>query len=301
MNEPRWMGGPPKTVLLATDLSPRCDRALDRAVSLAELWQANLVILHVLEDTRSWASDTIVPSWRRPPDPFGLAQRRLIDDIGAVADTATIVIDEGNPADAIQRTAEERGCDLIITGVARDEPLGRFVLGTTVDRLLRSSHLPVLVVKNRARRRYRNVLVATDFSESSRHALEAAARYFPLQKLTIFHAYDPPMSAFATDPASNRREYRKVAEQEYEAFLKSTPSEDLIRKHAHPLIEFGTPSQLLRECVRDMNIDLAVLGTHGRSTLFEVLIGSVAKQIMAELPCDALVIREPAALPQSTG
>jgi nucleotide-binding universal stress UspA family protein len=293
------MNGPPKALLLATDLSPRCDRALDRAVSLAELWQAKLVILHVLEDLRSWDSDTIIPSWRRPPDPFRIAKRRLLDDIGAVADAATIVIEEGDPAEAIPRTAEAQGCDFVITGVARDEPLGRFVLGTTVDRLLRNSHLPVLVVKNRARRPYRNILVATDFSESSRHALEAAIRYFPEKPFTIFHAYDAPLSGFTTDAASYRRDYRKVVEQEYDAFLKSTPSGDLIRKHARPLIEFGTPDQLLRECVRDMDIDLAVLGTHGRSAVFEVLIGSVAKQIMAELPCDALVIREPRAATES--
>ena len=40
---------------------------------------------------------------------------------------------------------------------------------------------------------------------------------------------------------------------------------------------------------------LVVLGTHGRSAFFEVLIGSVAKQIMEELPCDALVVRDPRA------
>lgn len=295
MNEPRWMSGNPKSILLATDLSPRCDRALDRAVALAELWQAKLIILHVLEEAVSWGAETILPSWKRPPNPFAIAQRRLIDDIGAAADAATIVLEEGDPAEAIQRTAEARGCDLIVTGVARDEPFGRFALGTTVDRLLRNFDLPVLVVKNRARRPYRNILVATDFSEASRHALEAALRYFPGQALTIFHAYDPPMSGFAADPASYRRDYRKVAEQDYDAFLKAAPSGEAIRKRARALIEFGAPDQLLRDCVRDTNIDLVVLGTTGRSALFEALIGSVSKQIMAELPCDALVMREPAA------
>jgi nucleotide-binding universal stress UspA family protein len=295
MNEPRWMSRKPQTILLATDLSPRCDRALDRAVFLAEQWQSKLVIMHVLEDASSWASETIVPSWRRPPDPFAIAQRRLIEDVGAAAEIAAIVIEEGDPADAIQRTAEARDCDLIITGVARDEPFGRFALGTTVDQLLRNSSLPILVVKNRVRHAYRNILVATDFSEASRHSLEMAVRYFPGQKLTIFHAYDPPMSSFANDSTSYRRQYRTAVEAEYEAFINSTPSAELIRKHARPLLEFGAPDQLLRDCCRDTKVDLVVLGTEGRSALFEIFVGSVAKQIMAELPCDALVVREPAA------
>lgn len=295
MNGPRWMSGPPKKILLATDLSPRCDRALDRAVLLAELWQAKLFILNVLEDVRSWDADVVLPSWRRPPDPIKIAQRRLLDDVGPAANTATIIVDEGDPADATLRTAEARDCDLIITGVARDEPLGRLFLGTTIDRLLRNSPIPVLVVKNRARRHYHHILVATDFSESSRHALQAADRYFPADPLTIFHAYEPVMSGLATDPATYRQDYQESAQQEYDAFLDSIPSGAAIRKRALPLIEFGTPSELLRDYVRDRNIDLVMLGTHGRSAFFEVLIGSVAKRIMDELPCDALVVRDPKA------
>jgi len=49
MTAPSWMGGPPKKILLATDLSSRCDRALDRAAALAARWQSALVVLHVLE------------------------------------------------------------------------------------------------------------------------------------------------------------------------------------------------------------------------------------------------------------
>jgi nucleotide-binding universal stress UspA family protein len=295
MNEPRWINRKPQSILLATDLSPRCDRALDRAVFLAEQWQSKLIILHVIEDERTLDSGAIVPSWRRPPNPLAIAQRRLIEDIGQAAETATIVIEEGDPAEAIQRTAETRECDLIVTGIARDEPFGRFALGTTVDQLLRSSSPPVLVVKNRVRHAYRDILVATDFSEASRHSLQMAVRFFPGQKLTIFHAYDPPMSGFASDPASYRRQYRTIAEKQYEDFVNALPAVDQIRTLAHPVLEFGTPDQLLRDYCRDTRVDLVVLGAQGRSALFEMFIGSVAKQIMAELPCDTLLVREPAA------
>ncbi|MEE1611364.1 universal stress protein [Microvirga sp. CF3016] len=69
------MIGLPKTILLATDLSARCDRATDRAVALAEEWQAMLVVLHVLEnlDTGGLHDFGPVPSWRRPPDPVAVA------------------------------------------------------------------------------------------------------------------------------------------------------------------------------------------------------------------------------------
>ena len=112
---------------------------------------------------------------------------------------ATIVIEAGDPGAAILRAAAAEGCDLIVTGIARDELLGRFRLGSTVNRLLRGSRVPLLVVKDRARRPYAQIVVATDLSEPSGHALQAAARLFPEQRLTVFHAYDAPRSTSTRD------------------------------------------------------------------------------------------------------
>lgn len=294
MTTPSWLKGPPKRILLATDLSARCDRALDRAASLVVAWQSRLVVLHVLEEIAPDMSDATgpLPSWRRPPDPVSVTRRQLLADIGPLAEKASVVIEQGDPGEAILRTAETEGCELIMTGIARDELLGRFHLGSTVDRLLRRSRVPILVVKDRARRPYRHIVVATDFSESSRHALEAAARFFPQQKLTVFHAYDVPGPI--TDSASHRSAYRKVVEQQCAAFLQGMTKPGRWQP-PHVLIEAGAPDDLLRDYARHEEVDLVVLGTHGRGALFEVFLGSVAKQIMDVLPCDALVVREPRA------
>jgi nucleotide-binding universal stress UspA family protein len=285
---------PPKSILLATDLSPRCDRALDRAVLLSRSWRAKLVILHVIERFQDPDFDPTVPSWRRPPDPVSVAAKQLLADIGPLVKTADIVIDEGDPAEAIVRTAEKKGCDLIITGVARNEPFGRLFLGATVERLLRSSHTPILIVKKRGQRAYGRIAAAIDFSDSSRHALDAATRCFPDQALTIFHAYDIPMSGLANDAAAYRRQDQQAVEREYNAFLTTVKCGETIRQRARSFIEFGTPDEVLRRGVGDMDIDLVVLGTEGRGALSEMLVGSVGKHLMAELPCDVLMIREPA-------
>ena len=95
-----------------------------------------------------------------------------------------------------------------------------------------------------------------------------------------------------TDPTSYRREYRKVAARECKAFLAKV-DRPATWQTPHVLIEDGLPTFLLRDYVREKGVDLVVLGTHGRSAILEVFIGSVAKAIMDEAPCDALVIREP--------
>jgi nucleotide-binding universal stress UspA family protein len=296
MSTPSWMKGPPEAILLATDLSARCDRAMDRAASLSLQWQARLVVLHVLEGEADQLPHSSLPSWRRPPDPINIVRQQLIADVGVVNEKATVLMEQGLPPDVILRTAAAAGCDLIVTGIARDELVGRFVLGRTVDHLLRRSREPVLVVKDRARRPYRHIVVATDFSESSRHALDAAARYFKGQQLTLFHAYDAPLAGITSDPASYRRDYREAVVQDCQAFLQGIQKPRDAWKDPEIFIEDGDPVGLLHDYVRDKGADLVVLGTHGRSALFEVLLGSVAKRIMDNLPCDALVVREPRAM-----
>ena len=57
------------------------------------------------------------------------------------------------------------------------------------------------------------------------------------------------------------------------------------------MIDAGVPQQLLADYVVARDVDLVVVGTHGRSVIVEALIGSVAKAIMAAVPCDVLVVR----------
>ncbi len=295
MNAPSWTSGPPRKILVATDLSARSDRALDRAVSLAQQWQAQLLVLHVLEEPPAWKRDLPqLPSWKRPADPLSVARRNVLEELREISDKATILIEKGDPAETITAVADEQGCDLIVIGVARHEPFGQFSLGRTVDRLVRRSRVPLLVVKNRVRHPYHDIVVATDFSEPSRHALDAAARFFPDKPLTAFHAYDPPMSGLVSDPPSYRDDYRKMTEQECEEFLQAWEKSSGGRR-PNVLLEYGQPNHLLHDYVSENRVDLVAVGTHGRSLLFDVFIGSIAKQILHDVPCDILVIREPQA------
>jgi nucleotide-binding universal stress UspA family protein len=67
------MQSPPRKILLAADLSPRCDRAFDRAVGLASTWGAQLAVVHALAGGSTGADTLAIPTWRRPPDSQELA------------------------------------------------------------------------------------------------------------------------------------------------------------------------------------------------------------------------------------
>jgi nucleotide-binding universal stress UspA family protein len=172
--------------------------------------------------------------------------------------------------------------------------LGRYALGTTVDRLLRGAPAPLLIVEARAREPYRHIVVATDFSESARHAFETAVRFFPTRRLTLFHAFEPAMEGLVPDVSAYRREARAAAIADGVRFVAGASLPDGCPEPEF-FVEYGEPARLLRNYVRAGDADLVVLGSHGRSAIFEIFIGSVAKRILDRLPCDALLVREPRA------
>ena len=109
--------GPPHRILLATDLSFRCERALERAGALSAQWRSALVVLHVLDTPASSLLETDRrPSWPSV-EPRRLAWKRLLADVGAITRKATLLIREGDPADMIAHTAEIEQCGLIVLGI----------------------------------------------------------------------------------------------------------------------------------------------------------------------------------------
>lgn len=279
----------PKTILLATDLSCRCDRALDRATALAAEWHARLVVLHVLQEP---APVTDLPSWRQSPDPRQTAWQRVRRDLqGAEGVEIDVIVERGEPALLILEVIERLGCELVVTGVARDETLGRVLLGNTVEKLVRNANVPVLVVKSRPRGPYRNVVVATDFSEGSRCALEVAIALLPAAQVSLFHAYDVVFEGFIDDKMAAREAMAHQVMMESQAFLAATPAVAASGRSITVVCEYGEVGTLLQDLVQVRGVDLVVLGTEGRSGLAGLLLGSVAQRLLGGLAVDVLVVR----------
>lgn len=283
---------PPRTIVLATDLSARCDRAFDRAVALARRWDAELIALTVVETDAAAHRGELLPSWRRQATPAELAQRQLRADLAGAGIRAVPRIAHGDTASAILEAAAESGAGLIVTGLSRDETLGRFALGDTVDRLARRAALPLLVVRKRVHGDYQRIVAASDFSEASRRALETAASWFDAAVLTLLHAYDPPY-ANLMERSTMRADFRAVAIEDCERFAATLAPE--LRARLATRVEFGVPEDLLNDYAIESGSDLAVLGSHGRSALYDIMIGSVARRVLAQSAIDLLLVPEPRA------
>jgi len=287
----------PDRVALATDLSHRCDRALDRAVLVAKEWQAELTVIHALpehDEVSLFGRVYDVPSWRRPPDPGRRIRDRLYRDLVREDPEVEVAVhvETGAPAAVVLKAASEAKAGLIITGVARDELLARMLLGDTVDRLIRKSSMPILIVRDRAFDPYRHMLVATDFSESSRVALETAIRFFPDAGISLFHAYDVPFAGYLgrSEVETQFKDYGRDAADKFLQEAGLAPDQV---GHVSRMIEHGVPEALLRDYAENSRRHLTVVGTHGGGLVFEALIGSTARKIIDAVPGDVLLVPDP--------
>lgn len=281
----------PRHLLLATDLSARCDRALDRAAQLAHEWQADLMALHVLDPAASPDQVLAWVSGASDEQLLDVARKQLAHDLAAANVPATLrLVRSKDPTNAIRETAASTQSGLVVTGVSGNETLGRLLLGSTVENLARSLSQPLLVVRKRARGPYRRIVVATDFSEPSRHALLAAALLFPGRELILYHAHALAMSGLA-DASPHPGACIGIEETECAAFLTATafPEGTKVR----PVVECGAIESTFTRYVREHDIELVVMGSHGRSGVMSLLLGSTAAKLLDWLPCDTLLVRKP--------
>jgi len=279
-------------LLLASDLSSRCDRASDRAGQLAQAWKAKLLVVHAIDPAYAvcYAKMTQeLPSWRRPEEYRTVAARRLNMDLASDKIDAEVYVTEGMPHEIVLEAARRENSDLVITGVGRDESLGRIQLGSTLDKLLQELPVPLMTVRRRVRGPYRHVVVATDFSPASQPALETAMRWFGDAQLTLFHAYEGG-SGLGGDALTNDA-WRTIANDQCDRFVAEMALEPSVMHRLYRVIDRGHPEVLLCDYVRHEEIDLVVLGTNGRSGFLKAMIGSTAENLLHLLECDTMVVR----------
>ncbi|WP_170150878.1 universal stress protein [Hephaestia caeni] len=282
----------PRRILLATDLTSRCDRALDRASQLASEWDAELVAAHIVDPahTPQFHVDRSRRRWRRIHDPLERMRWRIRRDLAGDMANMRFILEEGEPAEKLVEIAAREECDLIVTGAARQESIERMLWGSTIIRLVRGSPSPVLMVQDRGARPYRRITVATDFSEASFQALLRTAAIFPESSLTLFHAYDIPFAGFVTDRDFSR-ELQAMESDVAARVLGDERIDPALRARINVEIEHGSPEALLDDFVEDQHMDLTVIGSHGRGAVFDALIGSTAKRLVESLEGDLLIVR----------
>lgn len=145
----------------------------------------------------------------------------------------------------------------------------------------------------------KNILVATDFSEPSQAAL-AYARNFARQHaatLHVLHVVDDvanhvmPMNGAIPNVGELQIELDRAARTDLDALLTPEDRRDLNARGV--LLTSAAPAQSIVSYARDASIDLIIIGTHGRTGLANLFLGSVAQHVVRTAPCPVLTVRHP--------
>ncbi len=265
-------------ILLASDFSARSDRPLDRAIMLARDISARLAIAHVIEN--------------RGPEPVDEAcakiEAKLRADLPDAARGADLIVRAGAAPEVLGRIISERGCDIVVTGVARYNSIGDFILGTAVENIIAHACVPVLVVRKRPRGGYRKVIVATNFSSESRGALMSAVGLFPEAAFIVLHAYHVPYQGWLKSDETSG-DIRAERQEDMEKFLRDTQLPDAVRSRISPVLQEGDINSAVMRTVESQGADLLVLGAHLRDDA-RVASGDLTEGLLAIADADVLVV-----------
>lgn len=276
-------------ILAATDFSTRSNRALRQAGFLTNTGDSQLHLVHVVDDDQP---EQLVRIEKIE------AERVLAEQIASMPELQGIqchpLVVTGDPFDGILRAAEGIGADLVVMGSHRKQLLLDIFVGTTIERVIRKGRFPVLMVNNDAQRRYESVVAPVDMSDSSSNALRIALSTGLIgdSGATLLHAFLAIGKGrmFGSDQASIDSyvaSERQRALDELAAFLVAN---DFVRGRWSLRVEEGGPMEVISRAVSELQPDLLVMGTQGRSRLLKALIGSVTEEALRSLNVDILAV-----------
>ena len=144
---------------------------------------------------------------------------------------------------------------------------------------------------------FTRILVPTDFSEPSEAALDYArvlAGKFGAS-LHLLHVFDAPLAAGAVSPegfiAESPEVHARLFEDARTRLQRRITATDRNQYGAKTEIVTGSSPESIVNYARERGIDLIVMGTHGRTGIAHVLLGSVAERLVRTAPCPVLTVR----------
>ena len=140
---------------------------------------------------------------------------------------------------------------------------------------------------------YRRILVGTDFSPASTPAFEQALKLARQNgaELLIAHCYTMPgnISLMPSEACiAWEQRCRKEGEKSIGALVQKAHKEGV---KAHALLLTGLADDSIVEAAKRLDVDLIVIGTHGRRGVSKILLGSLAARVVPLAPCAVLTVR----------
>lgn len=290
-------------ILVATDFSPASEGAVEWAHLLSQRVGAELVFLHALflDPALLLAStEAAVDLHAQLVEHNRREALALLRQLEERFPGARGLLQEGPPREAVLRAIREVEADLVCMGTHGRTGLPRLVFGSVAQHVVVHSPVPVLTVRADHRPpQVRCILVPTDFSPAADAALPWAGLLGQAfdARVVLLHVVEVTYEALVELAHEGRFEpvgeviLRQLEERARTAL--SARAQQLPRCETVIRVGVGAevPRHRIGEVAREVDADLIVMGTHGRTGIERVLLGSVAEHIVRASPIPVLTVR----------
>ncbi len=284
-------------LLLATQNMHLDEGAIREAIMLAKICSGRLYAISVVETNPEF--EVYAPQLAEKED---IRTREHLEAVRAMAAKegvdCEIIARRGQEAyEFIVDEAEAKKADMIVMGRKSKSGLQRLMMGSVTAKVIGHAPCNILVVPDKASVEYKKILVATDGSKYS----ETAAA----QAVTIAKQCGGSLIVISVVPSESespldivRLEMRKdiIADKELKASECSIKNvREVSEKHGvtvEGLIMSGSPYEAIVSVAKEKDVDLIVVGSHGKTGLDRLIMGSVAERVIMLSPCAVLVVKK---------
>lgn len=283
-------------ILLSTDDSEYSEGAIREAIKLAKKCSSRLAAILVIETNPEF--ETLAPQVLEK------AERAAREHLEAVKDRAkkdgvdceTIVREGEDSYKCIVDEAIKSKSTMIVMGRRGRTGLKRLMMGSVTARVIGYAPCTVLVVPKAAQFECRNILIASDGSKyGDAAAVEAIMMAKQCESRLTVLSVVPSESISPMDIVASQMQRDLIAEQEYQAaernVKKIRDAADKEGVKANGLVLGGKPAETIIQTAKGKNADLIVLGSHGRTGVEKLLMGSVAERVIVLSSSAVLVVK----------
>ena len=282
-----------KNILFATDFSDAAAAALPFAAQIAKSFGAKLFAVHA-KTPENYALPTpeVWPAANAALEENTVELRRNLYNRFPNVESG-VLIGEGDVWAVVEAAADEKKADLIVVGTSGRGGVGRFILGSAAEEILRRATCPVLTVGPNSSTepppgaKFQRIVYATNFGEASpaaaAYAVALAQEY--QAHLTLLHVIERPKTGDLVHPheleAATIERLRSLVVQEAELWCEP-----------RAVVLQGSPAERILETAEKQGADLIVMGVReGKGVVRATHLPDVVHQVVSHAVCPVLTIR----------
>ena len=286
------------TLLFPVDENDGTTDVFEHVLDIATTHDSTVHILNVADTTR----DSVTRIRGDVVDTLEQEGKQLVretaDRVEQRGVSTVTDVRQGDPYRIIIDYAEANDIDLVAMPTHGRQGLERLLLGSTTERVVRRSDVPVLTIQPDAADElqypYEDVLVPTDGSDCANQALAMGVDVVSAEEATLHLLSVIALTSLGVDV---RSDIQQSMLEESATELLDEAEEFAANAGVEPVsktIEYASSiPRAIRSYINDNDVNLVVVGTHGRTGFDRYMLGSVTESLIRTSPIPVLTVREP--------